>query len=127
MWQINTIWFDIAIVASLVAVGSILFGHFEEGIPKGRRVFKFVRVLVLTGVLAGVAGRVWLYGLLTVLLGGVAVVHLWWLPKHGINGWTGEPKAKYYALRGWSYPCAGSQTHPPQTPPIVRSVTPISR
>jgi len=29
------------------------------------------------------------------------VIHLWWLPKHGINGWTGEPREKYYALRGW--------------------------
>jgi hypothetical protein len=29
------------------------------------------------------------------------VIHMWWLPKHGINGWTGEPRAKYYQLRGW--------------------------
>jgi len=33
-------------------------------------------------------------------------VHVWWLPRHGINGWTGEPKEKYYALRGWKYPPA---------------------
>lgn len=32
---------------------------------------------------------------------GVLVIHAWWLPKHGINGWTGEPKDRYYALRGW--------------------------
>jgi hypothetical protein len=24
-----------------------------------------------------------------------------WLPKQGVNGWTGEPKEKYYQLRGW--------------------------
>ena len=30
-------------------------------------------------------------------------VHAWWLPRHGINGWTAEPKEKYYALRGWKY------------------------
>jgi hypothetical protein len=29
-----------------------------------------------------------------------AYVHIVWLPKHGINGWTGEPKDKYYALIG---------------------------
>jgi len=29
------------------------------------------------------------------------IIPLWWLPKHGINGWTGEPKDKYHALRGW--------------------------
>jgi hypothetical protein len=28
-------------------------------------------------------------------------IHMWWLPKHGINGWTGEPKEKYHELRGW--------------------------
>jgi hypothetical protein len=35
------------------------------------------------------------------LLGIVAVIHGWWLPKHGVNGFTGEPRDKYYALRGW--------------------------
>jgi hypothetical protein len=29
------------------------------------------------------------------------IIHVWWLPKKGINGWTGEPKEKYYELRGW--------------------------
>ncbi len=31
----------------------------------------------------------------------VSIIHAWWLPKHGINGLTGEPKDKYYELRGW--------------------------
>jgi len=26
---------------------------------------------------------------------GAAYVHLRWLPKHGINGWTGEPRERY--------------------------------
>ena len=39
--------------------------------------------------------------LLAVWIIPVVVVHMWWLPKHGVNGWTGEPKDKYYALRGW--------------------------
>ena len=29
-------------------------------------------------------------------------IHAYYLPKKkGINGWTGEPKEKYYELRGW--------------------------
>jgi len=32
------------------------------------------------------------------------IVHGWWLPRNGINGWTGEPKARYYELRGWPLP-----------------------
>jgi hypothetical protein len=27
-----------------------------------------------------------------------------WLPRDGVNGWTGEPREKYYALRGWLSP-----------------------
>jgi hypothetical protein len=30
----------------------------------------------------------------------VAVVHGWWLPKHGVSGWTAEPRERYYALLG---------------------------
>jgi hypothetical protein len=101
MWSINTIWFDVALVSSLVAVGSILLGHFEEGVPKWQRLFKFVRALTLFVVVSATLGSVWVYGLLALLLSSVVVVHLWWLPKHGINGWTGEPKEKYYELRGW--------------------------
>jgi hypothetical protein len=28
-------------------------------------------------------------------------IHAMLLPKKGINGWTGEPKSKYYDFRGW--------------------------
>ncbi len=72
MWRIDTLWFDLAIVMTIFVVGSILFGHFEEHKPKWRRLLKAL----------------------------IAYIHLRWLPNHGINGWTGEPKAKYYELIG---------------------------
>ena len=28
------------------------------------------------------------------------VVHGWWLPSHGVSGWTAEPRERYYALLG---------------------------
>jgi hypothetical protein len=32
----------------------------------------------------------------------LAYIHGYYLPKKkGINGWTGEPKSKYYDFRGW--------------------------
>lgn len=34
-----------------------------------------------------------------VVVGGI-IIHGWWLPKHGINGWTGEPRDKYLELVG---------------------------
>lgn len=92
---------EVAIIASIFAVGNILFGHFEEGTAKWRRVAKFLLALGVTLLISATAGRFWFF----VFLAGVSifplVIHLWWLPKHGINGWTGEPKDKYYELRGW--------------------------
>jgi hypothetical protein len=46
------------------------------------------------------AGRFWFFVFLGVSFTAPRVIHLWWLPKHGINGWTGEPREKYYTLRG---------------------------
>ena len=94
-------WFEIAIVAVVFAVGNILFGHFEEGTPKWRRVLKVFVVLGLTGLISAAAGRPWPFVFIGFLLTGALVIHAWWLPRQGINGWTGEPKEKYYRLRGW--------------------------
>lgn len=100
MWHTDTLWFDVAMVMSIFAIGSILFGHFEEHKPKLRRVAKVVAVL--GGVLAlSAAGQRGIAYTMIVALGlGAAYVHLRWLPKHGINGWTGEPKQRYYDLLG---------------------------
>jgi hypothetical protein len=95
------LWIDAAVMASLFALGSILFGHFEERTPKWRRILKF---FLMTGGIVGIsatAGRLWSIGIVLSLLAVVAVIHGWWLPKHGIHPLTGEPKEKYYALRGW--------------------------
>ena len=45
------------------------------------------------------------------LIGFVLIVHAWWLPRNGVNGWTGEPKARYYALRGWRSPNSDQPLH----------------
>jgi hypothetical protein len=39
-------------------------------------------------------GRLWAYAVLVPPLLVAAWVHLYWLPKHGINGWTAEPRDK---------------------------------
>jgi len=95
MWNTNTLWFDVAIVMSIFAFGSVLFGRFEEHKPRGRRVLKVLIVLVVTVGLSATAGRLWAYGVLAVPLIAAAYVHLVWLPKRGINGWTAEPRDKY--------------------------------
>src|SRR5262245_20674485 len=54
----------------------------------------------LTAALSYLGLRWVAYGLISALGVGAVYVHAWWLPRHGINGWTGEPKEKYYALLG---------------------------
>ena len=98
MWRTDTLWFDAAVVLGIFAVGSICFGHFEEHRPKWRRLLKVVVVLAIVLALSATAGRVWAYAFLGLPLIGAAVVHLWWLPKNGVNGWTGEPKDRFYEL-----------------------------
>jgi hypothetical protein len=98
MWTIETRWFDVAVVMSLFAIGNILFGHFEQHKPPWRRLLKVAIVLAVVLTIAGTAGRLWAYGILALPFPAVVYIHFWWLPKHGVNGWTGEPRDKYLAL-----------------------------
>ena len=97
-------WLEVALVATIFAVGNILFGHFEERTPKWRRVLKVVLFLVITRLVTVYAGRPWSFLLIAFPFVAALVVHGWWLPRKGINGWTGEPRARYYELRGWTEP-----------------------
>jgi hypothetical protein len=97
-------WMEAAIVATIFAVGNILFGHWEAETPKWRRLLKFVLILLLTLGISTSLGRRWAFLFLGLMGVAALIVHAWWLPRHGINGWTAEPKEKYYAMRGWKYP-----------------------
>lgn len=98
MWVTNSLWFETAIVLGIFAVGNILFGHFEQHNHPIRRLAKVAVVLGITLGLSITVGRVWGLGWLLLPLAAAAYVHLRWLPKHGVNGWTGEPRDRYLAL-----------------------------
>ena len=51
--------------------------------------------------------RPWSYVVIAIPLALVLVIHGWWLPRQGINGWTAEPKDRYYKFRGWTLPPDG--------------------
>lgn len=102
MWRTDSLWFDVAIVMTIFAVGSILFGRFEEHKPRWRRLLKVVVVLAAILALSATLGRIWAYAVLLLPLLGAGWVHLYWLPKHGINGWTAEPRDRYLELVGGS-------------------------
>jgi hypothetical protein len=98
LWSVDTRWFDVALVSTGFAVGSILFGRFEEHRPRWRRVLELGLVLGITLVLAQTASRVWAYGWMMLPAALAAWAHLVWLPRHGINGWTAEPRERYRRL-----------------------------
>lgn len=100
MWATDTLWFDVALMATLIAIGSTLLGRFEEHKPRWRRVLKVSLGIGLFVGVSATAGRPWMLALLGLTLVAVAIVHAWWLPKHGVNGWTAEPRERYYALLG---------------------------
>ena len=91
-------------VALLLIGGNIVFRHFEPFAPVWRRVVKAAAVLIATAAISHYFGRAWLMAALTIAFLPVVYIHAIWLPQHGVNGWTAEAKAKYYALRGWPPP-----------------------
>ena len=97
-------WFEVALVATIFAIGNILFGHFEAQTPKWRRVLKVILMLVATRIVSTEFGRPWSFLFIALPVAIALIIHGWWLPRNGINGWTGEPKARYYQLRGWPPP-----------------------
>ena len=94
-------WYEVAIISLIFAIGNIFFGHFEEKTPKWRRLLKIVVVIAVSVLISYWAGRVGFYIFLAVMVIAFLIVHLWWLPKKGIHPFTAEPKDKYYELRGW--------------------------
>jgi hypothetical protein len=94
-------WFEAAIMFGILAVGNILFAHFETETPRWRRVLKVFVSAAMAVIVSAFLGRGWFFGLLAVATGYVIIIHAWWLPKNGVNGWTAEPRERYYALRGW--------------------------
>lgn len=89
-------------MATAIALGHCLLGHFEERAPKWRKVTKLFGALGAAVFISATLGRVWFFGLFGLFSLFVLYIHAWWLPSRGINGWTGEPKDKYYQLRGWN-------------------------
>ncbi|MBS1979400.1 MAG: hypothetical protein JST46_18660 [Bacteroidetes bacterium] len=101
MWSTQTLWFEVSVVTVFFLLGNIYFGHFEERTPKWRKVTKYALTLAITAAVSSYAGRVYAFGLLGLSVLPIIYIHGIILPGKGINGWTGEPKGRYYDFRGW--------------------------
>jgi hypothetical protein len=102
MWSTDSLWFEVAIVSIIFAVGNMTFGHFEEQTPKVRRVGKYILITIIVCLVSVYLGRTVSMLILASFILPFLYIHAYYLPtKKGINGWTGEPKSKYYEFRGW--------------------------
>lgn len=102
MWTTESLWFEVAIVSIIYAVGNMTMGHFEEQTPKWRRVGKYLLTILLVCLLSVYFGRPVAMLVLGLMILPFSYIHFYYLPKKkGINGLTGEPKSKYYEFRGW--------------------------
>src|ERR1700741_3321494 len=101
MWSTSSLWFEISIITIFFLLGHIYFGQFEERSPKWRKLLKYILTLGIFLTLSIVFGRTVALIVLGLATLPVFYIHGIILPKKGINGWTGEPKGKYYDFRGW--------------------------
>jgi hypothetical protein len=92
---------DLAMMAVVLAVGNVAFWKFDPFQPLWRRGLKIVAALLITAVISHLFGRKGVLIWFAVAALPIVYVHGFWLPRHGVNGWTGEPKEKYNELRGW--------------------------
>ncbi|UOE46703.1 hypothetical protein MTO98_20060 [Mucilaginibacter sp. SMC90] len=102
MWATASLWFEVAVVSIIYALGNIIFGHFEERTPVVRRVGKYILTLVIVIAISIYFGRTIAMASLSLFVVPFIYIHAYYLPrKKGINGFTGEPKSKYYEFRKW--------------------------
>jgi len=100
-------------MAAFLVFGNIMFRHFDPHLPLWRRLAKSGVALAVTAIVSYYFGRTGVIITFAVILVPLIYIHGIWLPRHGVNGWTGEPKEKYYALRGWPPPPERTQSVQP--------------
>ncbi|HNR08638.1 MAG TPA: hypothetical protein PKM27_15065 [Saprospiraceae bacterium] len=112
MFQTNSLWVEIAVVSIFYLLGHIFMGHFAERDPKWRKFAKYLVTLVLVMLLSTYFGRSVSMTVLGLSLLPILYIHAVILPRKGINGWTGEPKSRYYDFRGWNKDIFGTGRTP---------------
>jgi len=91
----------LALMAVMLAVGNVVFWRFDPRQPLWRRILKVVVTLAITAAVSRYLGAVGVIVWFAIVILPIVYIHGIWLPRNGVNGWTAEPREKYYALRGW--------------------------
>jgi hypothetical protein len=92
---------EVVIALTVCVFGSLLFSGFQGRTPRSSTLKKWLVYFAVLAVVGLTAGRSWslLWALMPVF--GL-VAHFAWCFRHGIHPLSAEPRARYYALRGWS-------------------------
>lgn len=96
-------FFELFLAATFMALGNIFFRRFEELTCPLKSVIKLVVVLGLTALVSNFAGSGWAIVFVVGVFALATVGHVVWALQHGIHPLKAEPRAKYYALRGWEF------------------------
>jgi hypothetical protein len=75
----------------------LVFNNFEKHLPAKRRVAKLFVVIGILAMIGILFGRYAFWGVITLMTMGQVILHAWYFPKQGINGWTAEPYDRYLA------------------------------
>jgi hypothetical protein len=95
------VWLDVAAMAAILPIGKLQLRRFEPFMPWWRRVLKTLLLLAITAAVSRYFGRIGVAIGFALALLPVLYIHAIWLPRHGVNGCTAEPRKRYYELRGW--------------------------
>lgn len=110
MWNTDSLWFEVSVVTVFFLLGHIFLGHFEERSPWWRKLAKYIVTLVIILCLSVFVSRNVALAVLGLSLLPVIYIHAVALPKKGINGWTAEPRSRYYDMRGWNKNIFGEES-----------------
>jgi hypothetical protein len=72
--------------------------------PLWKRVLKVCALLTVTAIISYYFGRLRVLVAFAIAMQPVVYIHGIWLARHGVNGWAGKPRKKYYAFRAWPSP-----------------------
>ena len=95
---------SLAIMVVILVVGNIFFRNFDPKLSWWCRLLKAFAGLTITALVSHYFGTIGVIVWFSLIAAPLVYVHAIWLPRNGVNGWTGEPRERYYALRGWQYP-----------------------
>jgi hypothetical protein len=90
--------FELAVTSTLLLFWAILLNRFEAHVPRWRLLARCAVTILVAWAIGHYAGRNWFWLFIAAAHLPAAYVHLWWLPRRGINGFTAEPYEQYREL-----------------------------